>query len=87
LTKHAQDPAELALATLGWLLGDGERAQRFLDLTGLTPEGLRAAIGQTATHRAVFDFLAAHEPDLIAAADALGIAPASLIRAQQELDQ
>ena len=29
-------------------------------------------------HRAVLDFLCAHEPDLVAAADALGVAPADL---------
>jgi len=70
---------------LAWLLGEGERGQRFLDLTGLTPESLRAAIGEEATHRAVFDFLEAHEPDLIAAADALDVRPEVLIRAGQEL--
>jgi hypothetical protein len=46
------------------------RARRFLDLTGLDPDALRAAIGEPATHRAVLDFLCAHEPDLVAAAEA-----------------
>ncbi len=72
---------------LGWLLGDGERGQRFLDLTGLTPESLRGAIGQASTHRAVFDFLESHEPDLLAAAEALGVPPQDFIRASQELDR
>jgi Protein of unknown function (DUF3572) len=81
------DPATLALAVLGWLLGDGERGQRFLDLTGLTPDGLRSAIADPATHRAVFAFLESHEPDLIAAADALGISPQRLAHAGQELDR
>jgi len=77
----------LALTALGWLLGDGERGQRFLDLTGLTPESLRNAIGETSTHRAVFDFLESHEPDLLAAAEALGVPPERFIRAAQELDR
>lgn len=81
------DPAALALAALGWLLGDGERGQRFLDLTGLTPDTLRAAIAEPSTHRAVFDFLGAYEPDLLAAADALGVEPETLARAGQELDR
>jgi len=34
---------------------------------------------------AVLDFLAAHEPDLIGAAKALGVAPADLARAAGEL--
>lgn len=68
----------VALQALAWILTDANRAQRFLDLTGLTPDGLRAAIGEPATHRAVLEFLAAHEPDLVAAADALGLTPAQL---------
>ena len=60
-------------------MSDSERAERFLSLTGLTPEGLRNAIADSATHQAVFDFLAAHEPDLVAAADALGVAPQALV--------
>jgi len=47
-------------------------------LTGLTPDALRASVAEPAMHRAVLDFLCAHEPDLIAAADSLGVAPADL---------
>ncbi len=79
------DNSTLALAALGWVLAEPDRAHRFLDLTGLTPESLREAADDPATHRAVFDFLAAHEPDLIAAAAMLNVEPESLIRAQQEL--
>jgi len=79
------DPAVLALSALGWVLAEEARAARFLDLTGLTPEGLRTAIGDPATHRAVFEFLAAHEPDLLAAVDALDVPPGDFIRAAQEL--
>lgn len=75
----------LALQALGWVLADDRRAQRFLDLTGLTPDGLREAIGDLSTHRAVFDFLAQHEPDLLGAAEALGIEPDRLVRAQRSL--
>jgi hypothetical protein len=53
-------------------------------LTGLTPDGLRAAIGEPATHRAVLEFLCAHEPDLIAAAEALGLEPAELAALREE---
>lgn len=60
------------------MLADAVRARRFLDLTGLTPDGLRAAVGEPATHLAVLDFLCGHEPDLVAAAESLGIAPAEL---------
>ncbi len=79
------DSSVLALAALSWVLEDQDRAQRFLDLTGLTPEGLRAGAADISTHRAVFDFLAAHEPDLLGAAEALEVAPEALVRAQMEL--
>ena len=80
-----KDPSQVALGALGWVLSDADRAQRFLDLTGLDPDGLRAALGETATHRAVLDFLCAHEPDLIAAAEALGLQPADLAAIRERL--
>ncbi|RPF72724.1 DUF3572 family protein [Aurantiacibacter spongiae] len=75
----------MALAALGWILADGPRAQRFLDLTGLTPDALRGAIADPATHRAVLDFLAQHEPDLLGAAEALDVPPDTLAAARAEL--
>lgn len=80
-----KDASALALAALGWILADDNRAQRLLDLTGLTPDGLRDAIGEVETHRAIMDFLAAHEPDLVGAAEALEIAPEQLVAAGREL--
>ncbi len=73
----------LALQALGWVLSDENRAQRFLDLTGLSPDGLRSAIGDKATHRAVLEFLCAHEPDLTGAARHLEIDPAQLAAAKE----
>jgi len=70
------------LNALAWVLSDTVRAARLLALTGLTPEGLRARVGEPATLRAVLDFLCAHEPDLIAAAAALGLEPAELAAAR-----
>ena len=61
------------------------RASRFLAVTGLDADGLRASIGEPATHRAVLDFLCAHEPDLIAAAEALGLAPGELAAMRDRL--
>jgi hypothetical protein len=67
------------------VLADAARAQRFLELTGLTPDTLRGAIGEPATHGAVLDFLCAHEPDLIAAAEALDLDPQELAGARERL--
>ncbi len=67
------------------MLADDPRAERFLSLTGLTPDALRSSLGEPAVQCAVLDFLGAHEPDLIAAADALGVAPGTLIAARAGL--
>ena len=73
------------MRALGWILSDDARAERFLALTGLTPDSLRDGIESGEVQRAVLDFLAAHEPDLIAAAEALDLAPADLVRAGEGL--
>lgn len=75
----------MALSALGWVLADEGRAHRFLDLTGLSPDGLRTAIGDVATHRAILDFLSQHEPDLLGAAEALDVTPETLVSASKEL--
>ncbi len=75
----------MALNALGWVLSDQDRAERFLSLTGLTPEELRASLGEPSTLGAVMDFLCAHEPDLLGAADALGVQPEVLVAAQRKL--
>lgn len=77
-----EEAASLALAALGWILTDDDRAHRFLDLTGLDAGGLRDAVALPSTHRAVLDFLCSYEPDLIAAARALDIAPEAIANAR-----
>ena len=59
----------------GLMLTEPERADRLLALTGLTPEGLRARAGDRALLAAVLGFVLAHEPDLVACADATGTTP------------
>ena len=81
----ADDAAGLALRALGWILSDPLRAQRLLDLTGLTPDGLRASLAEPGTLTAVLDFLASHEPDLTAAAEALDVDPAQFGAARERL--
>lgn len=76
----------MALSALGWILGQPDRAERLLALTGLTPEALREGLGDPAMLGAVLDFLCAHEPDLVAAADALGIAPQEIAQARERLN-
>lgn len=85
---HAPGDADsLALAALGWVLQDDDRAQRLLSLTGLTPEILRERLTDRRVLAAVLEFLANHEPDLVLAADALDTTPAILVAAARELSQ
>ena len=79
------DPAATALQALGWVLGDGERAERFLALTGLTPDELRSGLGDPAVQGAVLEFLCGHEANLIAAAEALGMTPSELAATRERL--
>lgn len=67
------------------MLGDEDRAGRLLALTGLTPDALRAGLGDAAVLGAVLDFLGQHEPDLIEAAEHLGVEPAELMAARERL--
>ncbi|MCX7284228.1 MAG: DUF3572 domain-containing protein [Novosphingobium sp.] len=79
------DAAAIALQALGWVLSDGPRAERFLGLTGLSPDDLRAGLGDPAILGAVLEFLANHEADLVNAAFALDMSPAAIIAARKEL--
>jgi len=81
----SEDAQALALKSLAWALSDGDRADRLLALTGLDPDDLRARAGEPALLDAVLGFLEAHEPDLIACADALGVTPTALVAARERL--
>jgi len=82
-----QAPEALALAALGWTLEETARADRLLALTGLTPDQLRSRLGEPSLLSEVLRFLEAHEPDLLACADALGVTPARLVEARRTLEQ
>ncbi|MDX1702930.1 DUF3572 domain-containing protein [Altererythrobacter ishigakiensis] len=78
------DPQTLILAALGWILDEESRAQRFLDLTGLDPDTLRAGLSDPAVLSAVVEFLGNHEPDLIRVSEALAVTPEQVIAAGRE---
>ena len=49
------DPHTVALQALAWLASDEERLVRFLNLSGLTPGGLRRTATEPASLGAVLD--------------------------------
>jgi hypothetical protein len=81
-----EDAEQLALRALVWTLGEPDRAQRLLDTTGLDPQDLRARAGEPAVLGAVLGFLENYEPDLIACAEGLEVAPTALVAAGRTLN-
>ena len=87
LTQTPNDPLVLGLAALAATLGDERRARRFLDLTGIGTEKLRARAADPTLLAALIAFLEAHEPDLIAISEQVGVDPERLGRARRELER
>ncbi|MBB4066704.1 DUF3572 domain-containing protein [Gellertiella hungarica] len=69
------DPAELAVAILGWLANEPDMLSRFLALSGLGPHDLRPAMADPGFHAGLLDFIMQHEPTLVAFAAASGYTP------------
>ncbi|MDZ4735072.1 MAG: DUF3572 domain-containing protein [Rhodospirillaceae bacterium] len=79
------DAETLALIALAHVASDDDLLPRFLALSGLDLDDLRARAQDPVMLGAVLDFLLAHEPDLIAFAEAQEIAPAAIARARRAL--
>ncbi len=60
-----EDAEILALEALGWLAGDPEALERFLQLSGLDGAELRASAGSPETGAAILDFLLRNEELLL----------------------
>ena len=80
------DAEALALAALAATLTDERRAERFLSLTGLSPDGIRLRLTDPSLLAACIAFLEAHEPDLLSVSDDIGVRPEELLRAKVELE-
>jgi hypothetical protein len=80
------DAEALALAALAATLTDARRAERFLSLTGLSPDGIRVRLADRSLLAACIGFLEGHEPDLIAVAEDIGSTPETLLRAKAALE-
>ncbi len=87
IVNAAANPTIIGLQALAHVAGDPDLGPRFLALSGLDADGLRAGAGDPALLAAVIDFLRARESDLVACADALAIKPEALVRAGFALAQ
>jgi hypothetical protein len=85
--KTPNDPYTIALAALAATLDDPRRAQRFLDLTGIGTDELRRRAAEPRLLASLIGFLEAHEPDLLAVSDSIGLNAHQLIEARRALEQ
>ena len=81
----APDPETLALMALAYVAGDSDLLDRFLALSGLDLEGLKARAQDPVLLGATLDFLLAHEPDLMAFAAHSELRPESIAAARRKL--
>jgi hypothetical protein len=81
------DAQAIALLALATAISDERRGRRFLDLTGIGTDELRARAGDPALLAALLRFLEAHEPDLVAVAEAMEVKPEELVRARRQLEE
>jgi hypothetical protein len=76
---------ELAIAALTFLAGETERLERFLALTGLGPQSLRAAAREPSFLLGVLDHVTGDEALLLTFASENGIDPEDVGRARDAL--
>lgn len=75
----------MAAEALTYLAADASRLERFMALSGLTLETLRASAREPGFPGAILDYLASDEPLLLAFAANAGHDPADVIRAREVL--
>jgi Protein of unknown function (DUF3572) len=84
--KIAREDAEaLAIQALSFLASEPERLGRFLAVTGIGPESIRAAATTPGFLAGILDYLIANEALLLAFATEHGFDPASVVRSRSVL--
>jgi tetraacyldisaccharide-1-P 4'-kinase len=76
---------DLAVAALGFIAGEPQRLDRFLEMTGVALESLREASRETHFLAGVLDHISGDEPLLLAFAAQTGIDPNEVMRARAVL--
>ncbi|MBB3952703.1 DUF3572 domain-containing protein [Aureimonas jatrophae] len=80
------DAEAVAIDALAFIAGDQELLGRFLDLTGLRADEIRAAAGQPGFLVGVLDFVLAHEPTLVTFCQNTATEPEMIQIARDRLD-
>ncbi|MBI2718896.1 MAG: DUF3572 domain-containing protein [Rhizobiales bacterium] len=79
------EPDVIALKVLTFLASDEARIERFLGLTGIAPQEIRAAAAEPWFLKAVLDYLLGDESLLLVFAGEEEIDPAAIGRAARQL--
>jgi hypothetical protein len=83
--RKQQAAADLAISALNFIAGEQERLARFLALSGIGPQSLRAAAREPDFLLGVLDYVVGDESLLLAFAQESGIAPDDVARARNTL--
>jgi len=83
--QQQEAAAALAVAALAFIAGDGERLGRFLAITGMGPESIRAAAREPDFLLGVLDYLVSDEPLLVAFAKESDFEPEHVAHARELL--
>ncbi|MEN0000191.1 MAG: DUF3572 domain-containing protein [Pseudomonadota bacterium] len=75
----------IAISALSWIAADGEQISRFIALTGIEPDQMRAAASQPGFLAGVLGFLLEHEPTLMRFCEENDLSPTSVQAAYRQL--
>ena len=84
-TSTPHNAEAIAIEALGFIANDQALMPRFLSLTGIEVQSIRLAAREPGFLAGVLQFITAHEPTLLAFAEASGIAPGAIAAAQRAL--
>ena len=74
-----------ALCAVSFILSEDALRDRFMALSGLSPDEIRENLQASGFLACVLEFLISHEPDLIAFAENAQIKPADIVTAWRSL--
>jgi len=73
------------LAAVTFIIGDDAIRERFLALSGLSPQEIRGNIQDSDFLSSVLEFLVSHEPDLVAFSEITHEKPETIVKAWRTL--
>ncbi|WP_112664156.1 DUF3572 domain-containing protein [Microvirga flavescens] len=82
---NAEEAESVAVNAFARIVADEERLTRFLAISGLQPDSIRAAANAPGFFAAILDYVASDEALLLALAEELAVKPERIVEAHQIL--